>query len=453
VRLAPIPSSRRVRSTRLTALAALALAGTTLVVPAGAAAKCDYPMVAHGPQIASIVPPFPADNINSVNIPIADSFLDQPRTWPPAFNDAAVDPARPNQMYMVNSDTVLRTQDGGCHWIQVYHLPHQTSDPTQPSAELDRIMTVAVGRGAVFLTTSPIRSFPANVAPGLGRVHVMRSTDDGNGFDAVDAGITPFFGDALVVPAPSDPRILYLSARVGLVNVANQMFRSDDGGSNWTAVNGTTAPTPAGCCWVDPLNPKELWARPGVADTALATAAAIHSVDGGTTFTTVPQSVDTADVYQMIGYFHAKGQPARVLAVGEKRGPKTSTQTQGPVVERFLGYADNGGQFRRLPKLPLGASPELTVEAVFSDRADQFTLVLRKATPEGNCFHLYSFNKLRPSPWRQLTTFIESPEPGTVYSCSGELFATSGRQPIVRELVSVGYSSEQSYIVGYRGER
>lgn len=455
-------AARRARYAVFGALAAvIAQVG---FAPAQAAA-CTTPQVVKGPQVVSVLPTFPVANANQVPVPAADEFLDHEKQFPTPLNDAAVDPAQPDRLFVVNADTVLRSEDGGCRWSDVYHLPHQPPDPASPSAELDRIISVSVGPAGVFLTTRALRQNSFFAGPGAGRNHVIRSTDGGRKWSTVDTGVPPVSGDSVVVPAPGDRRVAYLSVRPANVLAPGLLARSDDGGTTWLPVSYGLAPDPAFCCWVDAVDPQSIWAVPGLAhpDPQGVTVVpngrptsvvrtkpfvAIHSADGGQTWSGVPGPSDAGpDSFRMVGLFHAAGRATRLLARGEHL-------VEGREAQFSFQYSEDGGKsYRKLAPTPVGVTADPSVEAVFRDRADSFVLVARKATPEGKCAHLYSYDGRRKQPWQQLTSFVETREPGVISGCSGALLAAPGRQQIVRELAFLRVTTEQVYLVGYRGAR
>lgn len=157
---------------------------------------------------------------------------------PQAISNYAVDPNRPDIIYVTNGETVVKSKDGGCSWDETFKLELLPSLEVPVSSALATITSVVVpedpdAKGKVYLLVEerldgsdpdgPAGPLPASV--GL-RPHVIRSEDEGSTWRAGDQGLAPV-GDARALHfAPSN-------ADIGYVFVGNDMYRTADGGSSW----------------------------------------------------------------------------------------------------------------------------------------------------------------------------------------------------------------------------
>jgi hypothetical protein len=442
-------------------LTALVAACAVAPSPAGAAPRCTPPRISSGATSVSAVPSFPLANRNTTHVPLVDNLsdTDEAALGIDGVRGLAADPLSPSRVYVFNSDTLLRSQDGGCTWAQVFHLPHLGADTaTVATAETDRLASLTIGRTAIYLVTRPLRKSWTFRTGGVGRLRVLRSTDRGAHFTESDSGVLPVDGYGDVTVAPGDPKVAYLATETGSPAV-KVLYRSGDTGATWTRQAAGVAPRPRDCCWVNPANANEVWAATNTDD---ATQLAYHSTDGGATFATVGVKGVPAGLFalRLTGVYYGPKNAVRLLVHGQN--------TADP--HYVFGYADNGGSFTALPAPPAGVSWErfdyydelwntqTSLDAVFGNRKDEFVMVMDKEAPGGLCQHLFSYDAKRRGGWRQLTSFGESTSSGSQNTCTGGvLVAAPGARGVVRMLVVIDFGSSATadppvgYVVTHTG--
>ena len=94
---------------------------------------------------------------------------------------------------------------------------------------------------------------PTTLYAGISYGGVFRSTDSGDHWTAVNAGLTNPYVPSLAI-TPLTPTILYAGTRGGGV------FRSTDSGDHWTAVNTGLTSTQVYSVAINPLTPSTLYA-------------------------------------------------------------------------------------------------------------------------------------------------------------------------------------------------
>jgi len=189
---------------------------------------------------------------------------------------------------------VFRTTNGGRTWTKVLFLdndsgcPSIASAPDEPRIVYATLYPAAGSRGAGLV--QPIAPENAGASRDTNRpaprpAAVFKSTDGGATWKRLRAhGLeTPPIGrQALAIAAASKGRVLFAGLREGL-------FRSDDGGDNWTRATDDPRIRPVGVI-ADPVNARVLY----VTQTAL-----YRSVDGGRTFDAYA-GAPSGDDYQLL---------------------------------------------------------------------------------------------------------------------------------------------------------
>ena len=193
-----------------------------------------------------------------------------------------VHPANPDIAYVAaighafgpNPDRgVFRTMDGGKSWKKILFLDDSTGatdlsiDPTNP-----RIMFAAMWK---------FQRSPWGMDAGGGRSGLWKSTDGGDTW--TDITTNPGMPKALigkigVSVSPANPRRIYAS--VEAKDTLGGIFRSDDGGDNWTRTNGQqlfqVRPWYYSAITADPTNENTVW---------VMNLQVWKSIDAGKTFT------------------------------------------------------------------------------------------------------------------------------------------------------------------------
>lgn len=181
---------------------------------------------------------------------------------------------------------VYRTRDGGETWEKILYIGESTGcadldyDPEDPDI--------------LYATMWEFRRKPdffTSGGPGSG---LYKSTDGGDSWIKIQNGLPEeTLGRMAVSVAPSNPKVVYLTVEVKDKSKKG-LYRSDDGGANWTMVNGdfntTVRPFYFSQMAVDPENDSTIY-KCGLDLTI--------SKDGGESFRTVQSNVhsDIHDVW------------------------------------------------------------------------------------------------------------------------------------------------------------
>ena len=155
---------------------------------------------------------------------------------------------------------------------------------------------------------NPQRVFVAVYGSGI-----RRSTDGGASFMTLSGGLpTSGFSRIVLAIAASDPQVLYAAYVNPSTSGLLGLYRTVDGGDNWTRLNATPDfPKPQ--AWydlsvgVDPANPNHLFC--GGVSPIYATAGVIESVNGGQSWTEISGSGGQIHPDQQWVAFGADGTP------------------------------------------------------------------------------------------------------------------------------------------------
>jgi photosystem II stability/assembly factor-like uncharacterized protein len=194
-----------------------------------------------GPQTLAIDPLDPT-TLYASSLGIFKS-VDGAQTWtpiyqPPAgFSALVVDPLIPGVIFGAGSSGIIRSTDGGSNWILLMSGLHAI-----------QILSIAI---------DPQHSgtlYAGNYAA-TGNSEVYKTSNSGGTWDHA-AGLASYLTSALIVDS-SDSNIVYAGTDVGI-------FKSVDGGNNWTAMNVGLAPpgqiTDVNLLVTDPQHPNTIYA-------------------------------------------------------------------------------------------------------------------------------------------------------------------------------------------------
>ncbi|HWC99099.1 MAG TPA: hypothetical protein VG456_20205 [Candidatus Sulfopaludibacter sp.] len=197
-----------------------------------------------------------------------------------------VDPANANRLFVAvmghpygpNTERgVYRSLDGGATFQRVLYKNEQTGavdlafDPSNPQTVYAVLWQAQQGPWENGAFSGP--------ASGL-----FKSTDGGTNWTRLEGGLPNFAQGGLgrigIGIAPSDPRRMY--ALVEARGAGQGLYRSNDAGATWRKVNGEERVTGRGsdfaCVRVDPANPDVVY---------VANTSTYRSTDGGSTFTAI----------------------------------------------------------------------------------------------------------------------------------------------------------------------
>ena len=227
----------------------------------------------------------------------------------------ACNPIDPNRYFITGADGgVWRTTNGGTTWMPLRDQMPTTSmgalalDPTDPNV-------IYAGTGEA--------NYAHHSRYGLG---IFKSTDGGDTWTQL--GESTFAGRCIsrIVINPQNPQTVYVAlARAGgfpalsaakghpSANGPVGVFRSDDGGTNWTQLAGGLPNQAATDLAFEPNNPNVLYA--GIGHIFGATENGIYkSSDGGSTWNKLAGGLPTASVGR-ISLAVAPSQPSRVYTL------------------------------------------------------------------------------------------------------------------------------------------
>ena len=152
--------------------------------------------------------------------------------------DLAMDPSTPNVILASLSNGLHRSTDGGQTWTT---LPATglgavgTSIAIAPGSKAQRVYTIGGGRGP---------------STGSGQAGLYRSDDGGATFQLMTSRLASAGGRLVVDPKNAD--IVY--------TMGTSMYRSTDGGKTLDAIKGAPGGDDAHALWIDPTNPRRMFA-------------------------------------------------------------------------------------------------------------------------------------------------------------------------------------------------
>jgi photosystem II stability/assembly factor-like uncharacterized protein len=178
---------------------------------------------------------------------------------------------------------VYRSTDGGESWEKILYI-------NEDSGIVD--MSVSAANPRVMMVTSwDFRRRPWVVKSGGPGSKVWKTTDGGETWREITAGLPDLMGKIGVSISPADPSVVYLA--VEALPGEGGVYRSDDGGETFRHVNDEAVTYARAWYYMhvvaDPVDPDEVW---------ILNSPLLKSIDGGRTFTRMPAShVDHHDLW------------------------------------------------------------------------------------------------------------------------------------------------------------
>jgi photosystem II stability/assembly factor-like uncharacterized protein len=195
-----------------------------------------------------------------------------------------VDPRDPDRVWLAALGTpwgynpergIYRSSDGGKTWDKILFVNDSTGfvDLSMDAHNPDHMMA----------TSWEFRRFPWAVKSGGPGSRVWKTTDGGDHWHEIDAGLPALKGKMGVAISPADPNVVYLAveARDSLGGV----YRSDDAGETFRQVSND--PRTFARAWyymqiiADPVDADEVW---------VMNSGPMKSIDGGRTYTRMPDA-------------------------------------------------------------------------------------------------------------------------------------------------------------------
>lgn len=147
-------------------------------------------------------------------------------------SDMEMSRQNPDEVYAATTLGTYQTLDGGQSWNLIHSLGPAIDVELDPNN--DNIIYISRG------------NLNTGLNPFLSGLH--KSTDKGGSFEELldDGLLTAWSGNAKLSLLPDDPNTIYASIQVGWFNngptTPGGLFKSVDGGDNWTLVNNTNVP-------------------------------------------------------------------------------------------------------------------------------------------------------------------------------------------------------------------
>ena len=178
---------------------------------------------------------------------------------------------------------IYKSTDGGETWEKILFV-------NEDSGIVDLSVDQHNPRN-MMATSWDFRRRPWVVKSGGPGSRVYKSTDAGDTWREISAGLPELKGKMGVAISPADPSIVYLA--VEAVPGEGGVYRSDDGGESFRQVTDDARTYARGWYYLhiiaDPQDPDEVW---------VLNSGAMKSIDGGATFTRIPDShVDHHDLW------------------------------------------------------------------------------------------------------------------------------------------------------------
>jgi len=263
---------------------------------------------------------------------------------PPGNRLAAVVgiPGDPNVYYAgAASGGIWKTTDGGTHWESIFD-DHEVSSVSALAVAATDPNVVWAGTGETF-----IRS---NISIGNG---IYKSTDAGKSWQHMGLEETGRIGRVLI--DPRNPDVVFAAAMGHSYGPQQErgVFRTTDGGLTWERVLFVDEETGASDIAMDPNNPRILFAgmwrleiRTWGRDSGSTNGGVFRSTDGGTTWTRLEGNGLPTTTTGKIGLAIAPSDSDRIYALIETSDgePREGRETESGV----LWSSDDGGDQWRL---------------------------------------------------------------------------------------------------------
>jgi len=222
----------------------------------------------------------------------------------------AVDPQTPDNVYAGGLYSISKSIDGGVSWTSIYlaedHVNTLVIDPLNPntlyagtwggvykstdgSTTWEVMNTGLTNRWVNTLALDPVnRIIYAGTRGG-----VFKSNDGAATWSAVNTGLTKTYVNTMVIN-PLNPNILYVGTCFGeFAGTWLGVFKSADGGANWSAMSSGLTGTKVLALAIDPLNPNTVYAG------TECSSGVYKSTDAGTTWNIASTGLTSTRVFTL----------------------------------------------------------------------------------------------------------------------------------------------------------
>jgi photosystem II stability/assembly factor-like uncharacterized protein/preprotein translocase subunit YajC len=151
----------------------------------------------------------------------------------------AINPQTPDTLYAGTAGGVFKSTNGGGNWTPMnLGLTHTTT-----------VNTLAINPQT-----------PETLYAGTHNYGVFKTTNGGGNWTAMNTGMNTSSYDTTIVINPQTPETLYAGLGVGVFTSAIGVFKSTDGGTNWTAMSNGLTDTRVNDLVINPQTPETLYA-------------------------------------------------------------------------------------------------------------------------------------------------------------------------------------------------
>lgn len=176
--------------------------------------------------------------------------------FPNEVQSVVIDPQHPSNVYGVAGQVIFKSANGGENWEDL-GAPRGKPMPESPCDDCDTPFLADIGAFAI----DPRQ--PHTLYAG-GYAGVSKSTDGGASWKVMNDGLPPLTGTwtiGVLMVDPQDSNTVYatsiIALRLGQTYNPGQLFRSTDGGSTWSPIEGSPAVTTIAA---DPQIPHAIYA-------------------------------------------------------------------------------------------------------------------------------------------------------------------------------------------------
>lgn len=281
----------------------------------------------------------------------------------------------PDQMYAFATGEISRSSDGGCTWESSFKLGEGIAAGMSPHAYYIRDVVVAGNSKAKDTAYALLAGYRGGLAfENVPHYRVVKTTDGGKSWSFADTGLPTVGYYPRLFSAPSDPERLYMTTQVyTMAFLTAQLWVSKDGGQSWTQAPDRTFELQRKRFFdvfyevyveVNPTNPDEVWRFDGWDGLYRSedAGASWKAVEGLTAPRTSPIDFQANGVTD-VEIFHKAGVSPTILVTPLKQCEVNNSQ------DCSIFRSDDGGQ--SWYRIPL---PSRSVNFKFGNSPDEIVM-------------------------------------------------------------------------------